>query len=109
MLLELSRLGGTIDAIFFCPHAPREGCRCRKPKPGLLLEIEQRLRLSLDSAYFIGDSQRDVDAARAAGAKPMLVRTGKGAETEQSCVPPVPTFDDLGAAVEWILATETAV
>ncbi len=81
-LLEAVRAkGGAIEAIFFCPHGPGEGCRCRKPLPGLFEEIADRLKLSLRGVYAVGDSERDVLAAVSAGARPVLVRTGKGSRT----------------------------
>ncbi len=79
MIMHLTQYGGSIEAIFFCPHGPRQGCDCRKPKPGMLFDIASRLHISLRDVYFVGDSQRDIDTAVAAGAKPVLVKTGNGA------------------------------
>ncbi len=73
--------GGHIDAVFYCPHGPDDQCSCRKPKPGLLLEIAQRLNISLKGVPFVGDSLRDLQAAVAAKAMPVLVRSGKGQAT----------------------------
>lgn len=81
MYRALAEVGGTIDGIFFCPHTPRQECSCRKPKPGLLLEIETRLGVSMSGVPAVGDSMRDLEAARAIGAAPVLVRTGKGERT----------------------------
>ncbi|MEE9575665.1 MAG: D-glycero-beta-D-manno-heptose 1,7-bisphosphate 7-phosphatase, partial [Gammaproteobacteria bacterium] len=64
MMAHLAKFGGSIEAIFFCPHGPRKGCDCRKPKPGMLLDIASRLHISLKEIYFVGDSQRDIDAAQ---------------------------------------------
>ncbi len=72
----LSTLGGSIDAIFFCPHHPDEGCDCRKPNPGLLHQIAQHFSVNLNKIPFIGDSLRDLQAAQQAGCQPILVRTG---------------------------------
>ena len=77
----VSELGGRIDAVFFCPHAQDAGCACRKPKPGMLLEIAERFNISLAGVPAIGDSLRDLQAASAAGARPILVLTGKGEQT----------------------------
>jgi len=77
----VSELGGRIDAVFFCPHAQDAGCACRKPKPGMLLEIAERFNISLAGVPAIGDSLRDLQAASAAGARPILVLTGKGEKT----------------------------
>lgn len=70
--------GGEIDAILYCPHGPDDCCECRKPKPGLFLELAERLNLNLADIPAVGDSIRDLQAANAAGAKPILVRTGNG-------------------------------
>ena len=79
---SLAQAGGRIDAIFFCPHAADSKCACRKPKPGMLLEIASRFNLDLADVPVVGDSLRDLQAADAAGAQPVLVRTGKGTKTE---------------------------
>ncbi len=80
----VSQAGGRIDAIFFCPHAADSGCACRKPRPGLLLEIGERLNVELAGVPMIGDSLRDLEAAAGVGARPWLVLTGKGARTRQA-------------------------
>ena len=74
----LGDLGGRIDAVFFCPHGPDDGCTCRKPLPGLLQTIGERYGVSLRETYAVGDSVRDLEAGVAAGCAPHLVRTGKG-------------------------------
>jgi D-glycero-D-manno-heptose 1,7-bisphosphate phosphatase len=76
--------GGRIDAIFFCPHAGDANCDCRKPKPGMLLEIAKRMNVELDGVPMVGDSLRDLQAAAAAGARPVLVLTGKGRKTRDA-------------------------
>ncbi|HET8596422.1 MAG TPA: D-glycero-beta-D-manno-heptose 1,7-bisphosphate 7-phosphatase [Castellaniella sp.] len=73
--------GGRIDAIFFCPHGPDDGCACRKPLPGMLRDIARRLDIRLDGVPLVGDSLRDLQAAAAAGCSPWLVLTGKGRAT----------------------------
>jgi D-glycero-D-manno-heptose 1,7-bisphosphate phosphatase len=75
----LGEIGGRIDAVFFCPHGPDDGCACRKPLPGLLTTIGERYGVSLRETYAVGDSLRDLEAGVAAGCAPHLVRTGKGA------------------------------
>jgi len=77
----VNQLGGRIDAVFFCAHAQDAGCSCRKPQPGMLLEIAERFKLVLAGVPAIGDSLRDLQAASAAGARPILVLTGKGRQT----------------------------
>jgi D-glycero-D-manno-heptose 1,7-bisphosphate phosphatase len=102
----LARAGGRIEAIFFCPHAADSRCACRKPKPGLLQEISLRYHVDLKGVPVIGDSLRDLQAARAAGAAPILVRTGKGTLTLEAGDLPEDTrvFDDLAEAARALLA-----
>lgn len=102
----LARAGGRIEAIFFCPHAADSRCTCRKPKPGLLQEISLRYHADLKEVPVIGDSLHDLQAAQAAGAIPILVRTGKGALTLKSGGLPEDTrvFDDLAEAARVLLA-----
>ena len=97
-----AQAGGRIDAIFFCPHAADSDCECRKPRPGMLLEIAHRFNVPLDEVYMVGDAVRDVQAAAAAGARPVLVLTGKGRKTQQAGDLPRGTqvFDDLAAFAE---------
>ncbi len=103
----LTKIGGQVDAVFYCPHAPDEGCACRKPKPGMLLDIGQRFNVSLKDVVFIGDSISDIKAASNANAKAVLVRTGKGVKAEKILQTEgksnVPVYDDLAAAVTAIL------
>jgi D-glycero-D-manno-heptose 1,7-bisphosphate phosphatase len=101
----LAPLGGQIEAIFYCPHGPDDGCECRKPKPGLLRDIEARLQVSLQGVPAIGDSLRDLEAAQAVGAAPMLVRTGKGERTlaKGKGLDGIPVYADLAAAVDVLL------
>jgi D-glycero-D-manno-heptose 1,7-bisphosphate phosphatase len=91
--------GGRIDAFFFCPHAADSNCQCRKPRPGMLLEIARRFNVSPGGAWMVGDARRDLEAAAAAGAKPVLVLTGKGTATQQEGNLPAGTqvFPDLAA------------
>ena len=105
MIMHLGQYGGSIEAIVFCPHGPRQGCDCRKPKPGMLFDIANRLRISLKEVYFVGDSQRDLDAAQAAGAKPVLVRTGNGAVLDDSGTvhEDIPVYTDLAEFVDKLL------
>jgi D-glycero-D-manno-heptose 1,7-bisphosphate phosphatase len=73
--------GGKIDAIYVCPHGPSDRCNCRKPKPGMLETFANEHNADLKDIAFIGDSLRDMQAAQAVGAKPILVKTGKGQKT----------------------------
>jgi len=79
MLRQLQQLGGRIDAVFFCPHTPEDGCTCRKPLPGLLHDIAQRYGVDMATVPMVGDTLRDLQAALAAGCEPHLVRTGRAA------------------------------
>lgn len=100
--------GGRIDRIVVCPHGPDDGCRCRKPAPGLLLRLARHYRVSLDGVPAIGDSLRDLEAARAAGATPILVRTGNGRSTEASlpaALRDIEIFDDLASAASALVKT----
>ncbi len=111
MAASLRDHGGQIDAVFFCPHGPDDQCDCRKPRPGLLEQISRRLNVSIAGVPFVGDSLRDLECAKAAGAFPTLVRTGNGNETEArlkgsenfSGPDAVPVFDDLAAFTEALL------
>ena len=100
------QLGGRIDAVFFCPHAHDAGCACRKPKPGMLLEIAGRFDIALDTVPVIGDSLRDLQAASAAGGRPILVLTGKGEQTLKAGGLPDGTevHKDLAAAATALVA-----
>jgi len=105
---HLLQFGGKIEAIFFCPHGPNDGCKCRKPKPGLYTDIARRLNVLLDEVYAVGDSLTDVDAAISAGARPILVKTGNGQLiVDKGEVPEnVPVYDDLAEFVDTLLAQE---
>jgi len=99
--------GGRIDHIAICPHGPDDNCDCRKPLPGLLHQIADQLEEALPDVPVIGDSLRDLQAARSVRARPILVRTGNGKKTEDSLPAELSTievYDDLGAAVSALLA-----
>lgn len=97
--------GGRIDAVFLCPHAADATCECRKPKAGLFRDIGQRYRTDLSGVPAIGDALRDLQAAMAVGARPILVRTGKGKRTLAAGPLPegVTVYDDLDAAVHALI------
>jgi len=103
----LAQMGGRIDALFFCPHAADSRCDCRKPKPGMFEEIGKRFNLDLTGVPAIGDSLRDLQAAVATGAQPILVRTGKGEKTLEAGDLPEGTlvFADLAEAARYLVAT----
>ena len=102
----LALLGGRIDAMFFCPHGPKDGCDCRKPKPGMLTEIGNRFQTGLGNVFFVGDNMNDVMAAQAAGAIPLVVRTGKGEQTARMVAEndaDIPVYNDLADVANAIL------
>jgi D-glycero-D-manno-heptose 1,7-bisphosphate phosphatase len=106
MYRALGQYGGRIDAVFYCPCAADHNCDCRKPKPGMFHEIGQRFGMELAGVPSIGDSLRDLQAAHAAGAQPILVLTGKGRKTEAAgnLPPGTQVFADLAGAVRAIAA-----
>jgi len=104
----LASAGGRLDAIFFCPHSADASCGCRKPEPGMLREIGQRFGIDLAGVPCIGDGLRDLAAAAAVGAQPILVLTGKGERTlrEGATPPNTQVFPDLAFAVSALLADQ---
>jgi D-glycero-D-manno-heptose 1,7-bisphosphate phosphatase len=97
--------GGHIAAIVYCPHGPEDRCECRKPRAGLLRDIAARFKVELKEVPVIGDALRDVEAARAVGAQPILVRTGKGEATVRrgEGLEGVAVYPDLAAAADALL------
>jgi D-glycero-D-manno-heptose 1,7-bisphosphate phosphatase len=102
----LAQVGGRLDAIFFCPHTADSKCDCRKPKPGMLHEIGRRFGVEMTGVPVVGDGLRDLQAAEAIGAQPMLVLTGKGEKTLRDGGFPKNTviFPDLAFAASALLA-----
>ena len=102
--------GGRVDAIFYCPHSPDDDCDCRKPKPGLLNQIETQFSQTVLDAWFIGDSEKDIDAALAKGCKPILVLTGKGNLTSDSLdakkLSHILVFDNLLSATKFVISEQ---
>ena len=99
--------GGDIDRIVCCPHHPDDGCECRKPKPGLLTQLARFYSVPLLDVPVIGDSMRDLEAAAAVGARPILVLTGNGAATAavaEERLQNLETFADLSDAVAFLIA-----
>lgn len=107
-MLRLTReLGGEIETIYYCPHIPTDNCECRKPKPGLLNKFAEEKNRSLTDIYFVGDKLADIQAAETAGAKPILVKTGKGHATLIKN-PEIkhPVFENLYDAAKYIVSAE---
>ena len=113
MLHSLQALGGRIDAVFFCPHTPEDNCDCRKPLPGMMLDIGRRYGVDLRLVPMVGDTLRDLQAARAAGCEPHLVRSGRAAALDAAQqanwveqVPGTFVHSDLGELVTHLLERE---
>jgi D-glycero-D-manno-heptose 1,7-bisphosphate phosphatase len=110
---QLADIGGRIDAVFYCPHTPDDGCQCRKPAAGLFEQIADRYGISLKGVPAVGDSVRDLIAAVALGCEPHLVLTGKGAAYQgcslpETFPPQTQVHADLAAFVDQLLAHEEA-
>lgn len=112
----LAKQGGRIDAVFFCPHTPADGCDCRKPMPGLFVQIGERYGVDLTHVPVVGDVLRDLQAGSSAGCQPHLVRTGKAArmseaQIDELCakVPGTRVHQDLDAFADWLIAHEREV
>ncbi len=101
----LAKLGGHIDGILFCPHAPEDNCDCRKPKTGMYKDIARRWGTSLKDVPVVGDSRRDLEAAVSMGATPILVKTGKGKRTmsDLAGLGEVEIYDDLAHFVRRLI------
>lgn len=112
MQKQLAEIGGRIDGIFFAPDHPDQASDQRKPAPGMLLDLARRLNLNLESIPVVGDSLRDIEAARAAGAVPVLVRSGNGAGTEKGdakALRGVAVYDDLASYATALIAAQQAL
>jgi len=105
----LAREGARIDDIFFCPHMPDAGCRCRKPAPGMLLDAAAKHGIDLKESFVIGDRMMDVELAHKVGARAVLVpepgdQYDVGSEKKRSKERPDMETESLADAVLWILA-----
>ena len=112
-LIHLIRdYGGQIDAVYMCPHKPEDGCSCRKPLPGLLLQAAKELSLDLHRSWMIGDAWSDVQAGEAAGTRgTILLKTGRGTEQLQHAFAENMTgnlvFDNLPLAFDAIFSSDS--
>lgn len=82
MISEIVRSGGSIDALYFCPHGIDEGCGCRKPAPGMVAkafrDFEARgIRIDAGESYLIGDEDKDMLAGKAAGLRTIRIGAGR--------------------------------
>jgi len=110
MMQMLQTQGGRIDAVFFCPHTPEDQCDCRKPKPGMLLDVLHRYGLNAHEVPVVGDTLRDLQAANAAGCEPHLVLSGRarglaGDQLQQllAQVPRAQVHDSLAGFADFLL------
>lgn len=106
MQAAVQKVGGHIDAIFYCPHHPQDQCSCRKPQPGLFYQIAKHYDCDLKGVLAIGDQERDVEAAVAVGCKPILIHTNNSKVDKTSKFQDIMTFPNLGLAVERLLRDE---
>ena len=106
MTKAIGQAGGRLDAIFFCPHSADSTCDCRKPRPGMFLQIAERFNVDMRGVPVVGDSLRDLQAGVAVGCQPYLVLTGKGAKTQADPALPEGTlvFPDLAAVAAQLSA-----
>lgn len=105
MLKRVKQLGGKIENIYFCPHDPDAKCLCRKPEPGMFKAFSKDYDRQLNDLYYVGDKLSDLQAAKAAGAKSILVKTGKGEQTlAENPQINSPIFENLYEAAKFIIA-----
>lgn len=107
MLAALAEGGVRVESVLVCPHHPDDGCPCRKPEPGLLVEAAARFGIDLGASFMVGDARSDIEAGSRAGCETVLVKTGRGAEAvRETAGEPTPGFlaDDLVDAAIRILA-----
>ncbi len=112
---EIAAAGGRVDGWFYCPHHPeahidalRLECDCRKPKPGMIRQAQDRFAIDLGRSFVVGDKMADVGLATGVGARGVLVRTGYGEAELHRHDGRMPgaahVAPDLMAATAWILA-----
>jgi histidinol-phosphate phosphatase family protein len=105
MLEEVRAAGGRVDGVYYCPHAPEEGCDCRKPKAGMLKRAAEELGVVLTESYLVGDAESDMVAGLSVGARVVLVMTGRGRSQLEMMGGARGRFmvvEDLLEAVQWI-------
>ncbi|QCB47076.1 D-glycero-beta-D-manno-heptose 1,7-bisphosphate 7-phosphatase [Hydrogenophaga sp. PAMC20947] len=111
---QLAAVGGRLEAVFFCPHAPEDGCHCRKPEPGLFEQIGQRFGVPLADVRVAGNALRHVQAGAAAGCATHLLLTGQSEhlrEVDDAAIdapPSTQVHEDLSAFADWLLAQDAA-
>ncbi|RUT36548.1 HAD family hydrolase [Paenibacillus zeisoli] len=111
LLQRLSHAGAYLDDIAYCPHKPRAGCSCRKPRPGMILDLAAKHQVDLKHSYTIGDMDTDIKAGRSAGTRTIRIRSkaergeSHTAYTEKADH----EFPSLWKAVQWILDEEPEI
>jgi heptosyltransferase-2 len=105
---RLQAEGVMVDAIYYCPHHPDDGCMCRKPQIGMIDRAVADLGIDLSRAYLVGDKAHDVELARRAGTRSILVTTGPNSREalallQTSGTPPDYVASALDEAADWIL------
>ena len=110
MVEEIEKAGGRVDRVLYCPHRPDEHCACRKPQPGLLLQVSREMGIDLTQSYLIGDAYADIQAGETAGCCCFLVLTGRGRNELRRCLlhsqNGFRVASDLESAVDAILREE---
>ena len=105
LLKTCIKFGGNIFSTYYCYDHPDDESSFRKPKPGMYLEISERLNIDLSGVFAIGDSVRDVKAALASGCKPLGVKTGNGSELSYE-TPDIDIFEDLYDAAQFVIEND---
>lgn len=103
MMYHVLAAGGRIDEIAYCSHLPDDECMCRKPKPGMLFDLAARFVCTTRDLVFIGDKITDIQAAEAAGARPILVVSPMTDQDSLQAYPHVPVFSSLAACAEHLI------
>ena len=104
MMSLVEKSGGAISALLYCPSLPSSDSFNRKPKPGMYIDIAERMNINLTSCYAIGDSPRDIEAAHAVDCKALGVLTGNGRQIQENNKYDIPIFSDLYEAAEFVIS-----
>jgi histidinol-phosphate phosphatase family protein len=105
---RLAKRGAHYDAVYYCPHHPRDECDCRKPKAGMLVQAAREHGIDMRRAFIVGDKASDLEAGQQVGCRTVLVLTGYGEQAREIFnyyhFRPDYISTDLRDAVQWILA-----
>ena len=105
MLDAMAAAAVCIQKVYYCPHTPSEDCSCRKPKPGMLWQAAREFDIDLSKCVLVGDAASDIEAGGSVGCRTILVRSGRGSDTDASAIRPDDIVDDLNQAVDVILSS----